>query len=203
MGKRLELTGQRFGRLIVLKETARRTKRGSILWECLCDCGKRKIISGGTLVYGSTKSCGCGRGKHGDWKAKLYSVWANMKHRCLCPTAQAYAHYGERGISMCDEWIKDYVVFKKWALANGYKEGLQIDRRNNDKGYYPGNCRWTTGMINSQNQRSTKLNMQKAREIRIKYKTGNFTQKQIARGYDVSRRAIGSVINNQSWKESL
>jgi hypothetical protein len=89
--------------------------------------------------------------KHGDARAsgktKLYSVWKQMKRRVK--TRSVYIH---KNITICEEWINDYQAFKDWALSNGYAEGLQIDRIKNDLGYFPGNCRWVTNIINSNNR---------------------------------------------------
>ena len=81
--------------------------------------------------------------KHGHTRERLYRVWTQMRYRCLTPTCPDYHHYGGRGIGICPEW-GSYPAFRQWALANGYEPGLQIDRRDNDQGYSPDNCRWVT-----------------------------------------------------------
>jgi len=87
---------------------------------------------------------------------KLYGLWATMMGRCENQNRPKYASYGHRGIAVCDEW-HDSCLFLKWALENGYKQGLQIDRIDNNKGYYPDNCRFVTPKTNSRNRRNTKL----------------------------------------------
>ena len=82
--------------------------------------------------------------KHGDHKTKLYSVWGNMKDRCLNLNCKCYKYYGGRGIDVCESWRTDFISFRDWAVNNGYKEGLSIDRINNNKGYHPDNCKWST-----------------------------------------------------------
>lgn len=82
----------------------------------------------------------------------LYGIWGNIKYRCHNPKSKDYPHYGGRGICVCEEWRKSYLSFHEWAMQNGYKEGLQIDRIDNDKGYSPDNCRWATPKQNSNNR---------------------------------------------------
>jgi len=84
----------------------------------------------------------------------LFGVWLSMKNRCKNPNRKKYKDYGARGISVCAEW-ENAGAFCSWALANGYNDGLQIDRINNDGIYEPSNCRWVTPKQNSRNRRNT------------------------------------------------
>ena len=157
------LAGQRFGRWVALKCSKKRDSNGGIRWLCKCDCGNLVEVRGSSLLSGSTMSCGCLTGelarmralKHGDAKmrngkeTRLYSIWINMKDRCLNSCSNNYQYYGRKGISVCPEWINDYSVFKEWALTAGYRERLTIDRINNDGNYEPKNCRWITKKENS------------------------------------------------------
>lgn len=92
--------------------------------------------------------------KHGCLKnghrEKLYNVWISMRQRCNNPKDVNFNRYGGRGIKVCNEW-DDYLTFKRWCLENGYKEGLDLDRRDNDKGYNPKNCRFVSHRINTAN----------------------------------------------------
>lgn len=152
-----EYKNKRFGRLIAIEPVGRDRHR-NVLWRCECDCGKESIVRAADLKR--TKSCGClsseltaNRNRtHGLGRTKLYLVWAAMKQRCCNPQNKRFADYGGRGITMCDEW-QGYEPFAKWAVANGYKEGLEIDRIDNDSGYSPENCRFVTSRQNSRNKR--------------------------------------------------
>lgn len=161
MPRLIDLTGQRFGRLVVV-ERVENSADGRARWLCRCDCGQSKTVLGEHLKKGRTKSCGCAKSessskrfkKHGGRNSKLYRIWSNMKDRCNNPDCKVYSDYGGRGIKVCKEWIDDFSAFQKWALANGYKEGLTIDHKDNDKGYSPDNCRWTDRKIQGNNKRN-------------------------------------------------
>lgn len=130
-------------------------------------CGGSTVVTTGSLRSGNTKSCGCLRKEmlvkrqtvHGMAKSQerhpLYIVWASMKSRCYNPNEPSYKNYGGRGIKMCDEWM-DFVPFMKWALNNGYREGLEIDRIDNNGNYEPGNCRFVTRSENQLNKRNNR-----------------------------------------------
>lgn len=90
---------------------------------------------------------------HGKSKTKLYKVWIDMRARCNRPSHHSYGRYGGRGIYVCSEW-ESFTIFYEWAYSHGYREGLEIDRINNDSGYNPDNCRWCTRKVND-NNRST------------------------------------------------
>lgn len=86
----------------------------------------------------------------------LFNIWETMKNRCENPKREKYKDYGARGIKVCDEW-KKASAFVEWALSNGYRKGLQLDRIDNNSDYSPQNCRWVTPKENSRNRRNTKL----------------------------------------------
>lgn len=90
---------------------------------------------------------------HGFSNTRIYKCWESMKYRCSNPHSRAYKDYGGRGITVCDEWQK-FIPFMKWALSNGYSDELTLDRINNDKGYYPENCRWATRSQQALNRRA-------------------------------------------------
>lgn len=94
---------------------------------------------------------------HGESKTKLNKVWRNMKDRCYNPNNKRYTHYGGRGIAVCEAWKGSYVVFRDWAISAGYKNGLSLDRINNDGNYDPSNCRWADGVSQNNNFSRNKL----------------------------------------------
>lgn len=159
----VDITGERYGRLIVLRHVGFAENHQS-LWECQCDCGKTHIVPKKSLTGGGTKSCGCLRSertkigctKHGmithSKRAKIYDVWVAMKQRCTNPNNKYYRRYGGRGIRVCQEWINDFKAFYDWSIANGYSEGLHLDRIDNDGSYSPDNCHWITNQENQKNK---------------------------------------------------
>ena len=166
-----DLTGKRFGRLIVIEMEKQRISKNDIHWLCKCDCGKQKFVTTGHLTSGTVKSCGCikreqaiekgtiaakAATKHGMCGSHLYTVWNVMRQRCNNPKNPYYKWYGQKGVKVCEEW-NDFSKFEKWATGNGYvyREGVQrnqmlsIDRIDSDGDYCPENCRWITIAENS------------------------------------------------------
>ncbi len=149
---RIDLIGKRFGRLIVVNY------RDRSHWHCLCDCGKKIVVRGADLKSKNTQSCGCLRKDmlttHGLTGHPLGSVRKDMIRRCYTKKSKAFKHYGARGIKVCEEWKNDFVSFYNWAIANGWKQGLTIDRISNDGDYTPTNCAFIS---KSKNCRKTRL----------------------------------------------
>lgn len=163
------LTGKRFGRLTVLCLDHKKPRKdgGNILfWLCKCDCGNEVVVRGDNLRSGNTISCGCFarentsniKKTHGKTNTKLYGIWENIKSRILNKNDVAYPNYGGRGLTICSEWLNDFMSFYNWSIQNGYSENLTIDRINNNKGYYPDNCRWVGYHIQASNRRTPKNN---------------------------------------------
>ena len=175
MPKFQDLTGRRFGRLVVIARSENGTDykgRPVTRWRCICDCGSEIVTLARSLSAGDTKSCGClGKehreaalkaantkhgGTHHRWNEALYNTWLRMKDRCRNPNASNWKYYGGRGISVCSEWKTDYAKFRSWALSHGYKKGLSIDRIDVNGNYSPDNCRWVTMAEQQRNKRNVK-----------------------------------------------
>ena len=156
MPLQINIIGKRFGKLVVIKLV----QEGNVhhrKYLCLCDCGKTKVVSEDNLKRGHTKTCGCrNRGTYGFSGTRLYSIWLGMLSRCENPNMKNYRYYGARGISVCEEW-HNFENFRMWAICNGYKEGLTLDRINNYKQYSPSNCKWATMKEQTNHRRNSKL----------------------------------------------
>lgn len=161
-----DLVGKQFGKLTVVSRgddyVSPRRHKHHVRWNCVCECGNKTLVSSNQLLSGKTKSCGClrtGNLKHGGRRDRLYGVYANMKDRCYNKNNVHYSYYGGRGVTICEEWLSSYAVFKEWAYKNGYDDSADygkctIDRIDVDKGYSPNNCRWVDMKVQSNNRRN-------------------------------------------------
>ncbi len=165
--KVMDLTNQRFGRLVVLVQDDS-DKNGHAKWICECDCGNVVSVYGSNLVRNLSISCGCFRVQHtklsktthGCTDTPIYKKWEGMKRRCSTLSGSRYGYYKKKGIQVCAEWI-EFENFKQWAIANGYQDNLSLDRIDNSQGYCPDNCRWVTfsqQMHNKTNNRVIEYN---------------------------------------------
>lgn len=124
-----------------------------------------------------------------------------MKDRCLNVKSKYKSRYGERGISICKEWIDDFAIFRDWAMQNGYSEKLQIDRENNNGNYCPENCRWVTAAINSRNKINSKLTEKDVCEIKKTLKHTEPSVKNLSEKYCVSTATIKDIKNGSTWRD--
>lgn len=157
-----DITGKKYGKLIVVSECGR-DKWGRVLWLCKCECGKETITTKNKLEIGKKKSCGCLiddiktwiHRKHGMSETRLYGIYQSMKTRCY-RNHVAHHLYKDRGITICEEWSGEdgFSSFAEWAMKNGYEDDLTIDRKDNEKGYSPDNCRWITMKEQQNNKRN-------------------------------------------------
>lgn len=159
--------GDRYGKWTVTGVWQRVGHR--LLIPSVCECGTEGYINHTHIPKGVSKVCrSCSSReraiKHGDAITpdkslqRLYRIWQNMKARCSENSGfETQKNYRLRGITMCSEWEANYSLFKEWALANGYRGDLTIDRRDNNKGYSPNNCRWATRSQQSRNTRRNKI----------------------------------------------
>jgi hypothetical protein len=193
-----DITGERFGKLTVIKRgedfigpAGRETQ-----WVCKCDCGNTTIVRGHALRNGHTRSCGClivdSSTKHGLYNTKIYGKYNKMKHRCFNSNNKHYKRYGGRGITICDEWLGEngFINFYNWAMANGYSDDLTIDRINNDGNYEPSNCRWTTQEVQANNT---------SNNVIIKYNNEEHTISEWAKIYNIEYYNLYNRIINLGW----
>ncbi len=177
MGKVIDLRNKQFGKWKVLDEDPIRKKDGyrKIYWRCRCECGNIRIVESQSLRIGQSTNCGCiGHKKIYKYSPNYKSEYENlyqsevykkipkriknilkaMKHRCYYTKNINYKHYGLKGITICEEWLNPengIINFYNWAISNGYRDTLSIDRIDGSKGYYPENCRWATKKEQSNN----------------------------------------------------
>lgn len=191
----IDLTGEKFGKWEVLKRDD--NLNGKPGWLCRCECGTIRVVSGSNLRMGASCNCGCVRSEkiearnttHGRSETRLYKIWCGVKERTANPKNPAYKWYGERGVSMCDEW-QDFTEFEKWADRSGYASHLSLDRINNSGNYEPNNCRWATPKQQANNTRKNNL---------LTYNGETHTVSEWARITGIGRSTISNRVNRDGW----
>lgn len=180
-------------------------------WMCICKCGVILKRTTGAIKNQQMKSCRkCPEIKytaHGLSSHPLYSVWKDMKYRCLNKNVKAYKFYGDKGIKVHALWTNDAKLFIEWAIKNGWKEGLVIDRINSKGNYEPSNCRFITREENSKKvhkdnpglQTNAKLTINEVKEIKKLLQQG-MRQCDIARSFKTRSENINRISKNKRWK---
>lgn len=199
-----DLTGRRFGRLVVVSRSENAS--GRTVWNCKCDCGNKKKVHAVNLKKGRTKSCGCWHDKysgtgsktHGMSKTRLYRVYRMMISRCYCPNTSKYKDYGGRGITVCKEWLDDFMNFYNWAMENGYDENAKfskctLDRKDVNGNYEPNNCRWITNKEQGNNRRNNHY-------VEINGETKTIREWCESRIYEASETTVHKRIRN-GWSD--
>ena len=179
-------------------------KNNKTAWRCICDCGNEKVTTSDNLLRNITKSCGCYQNdvrvanghknaKHHGYGTRLYRIYRGMWQRCYDKNVKHFMRYGGRGISICDEWLGEngFVNFREWAYKSGYKENLSIDRKDNDDGYNPNNCRWATDKEQMNNRR---------KNIKLTYKGETHTMAEWAEVTGINVATIKSR-HRAGWKD--
>lgn len=210
MPPKIDMVGKRFGRLVIIKE-ADYYIRNRPAWVCRCDCGSIATLPGAAVRFGNTRSCGCLHDeirrsltyKHGgrrrDRQHPLYNTWQHMRQRCHDPKSPSYQWYGAKGITVCDRWMSFECFLEDMEesffehVQEYGKSNTSLDRKENDKGYSPDNCRWATWTEQSNNT-SNNINLtfngktqsvaKWSRELNINYQT---LIMRVTRGWDVAR----------------
>jgi hypothetical protein len=198
----LDLSGQKYGRLRVIKLTSLPRQRSK--WLCECDCGNTVEVFSTSLRTGHTKSCGCynrelidARKTHGMKGSREYSSWRAMRYRCRNPRCPAFPNYGGRGITVCRRWESSFLNF--YADMGERPDRKTLDRIDNDGNYEPGNCRWATAKEQGRNTRATKLNPVAAQVIRYVVVNDGRSQRQVARTYGISATQVHRIVRGERW----
>lgn len=186
-----DLSGQKFGKLTVIKRVENIGKQVAYL--CRCDCGNTKIVKADYLREGYTKSCGCltsAHPKHRMIHTRLYRIWMCMKNRCNNEKHNDFFNYGGRGISICEDWLdkqNGFINFYNWAVSTGYNDTLTIDRIDNNKNYMPSNCRWVPLEEQPKNRRNV---------LKIKYNNNVYTMPELSKILNISYYNIYKKFKN-------
>lgn len=164
MNKKLNLIGRKFGKLLVTANSEARTKAMKAMFDCICDCGNKKTVTGRNLISGASASCGCEVGKsakqrfttHGRTSHEMFHRYRSMIDRCYNKNAAEYENYGGRGITVCQQWIDSIDSFIQ-DIGVPSSPTHSLDRKDNNAGYSPDNVRWATKKDQSINRRVTQM----------------------------------------------
>lgn len=203
MSKFIDLTGQRFGRLVVIERVGV-AKSGHALWSCVCDCGNHHTTTSNQLHSGA-KSCGClqreraaeaarsrkgvpSHKKHviGQEHYRLHQCYKDMLNRCYNKNNRSFSRYGSRGIEVCSDWRKDFYLFRDWALKNGYSDNLTLDRIDVNGNYEPANCRWVTPKVQNNNRGNNRI---------VQYKGETMTLHELSEKCGIAYKTLWARVN--------
>jgi hypothetical protein len=200
MNKLVDMTGGRYGKLLVIERAAVRDRNGA-RWVVLCECGTQKTVRGTKLrSTGSDaiRSCGCsngGRRQHGLFRSPEYSAWKHMLSRCRNEADSNWQDYGGRGIKVCERWVH----FESFLADMGKRPtGLTLERIRNDGNYEPGNVRWATRPEQSQNRRGLRLSPDLVRKIRADVAAGTSCSA-VSKSLGLTPRYVRQIVRGYRW----
>lgn len=192
----IKIEGERYGMFTVIKRIGRKKKHTIVLAKC--DCGNEKEVRMDSIRSGLIRSCGCARvgtPTHQLCKHPLYKIYYTLRHRCYSVNSNSYKDYGGRGVTVCKEWMDDFVSFYNWAISSGWKKGLQIDKDIKYKEkhgtltgmiYSPEYCCFVTQTINLRNTRAN---------VYIEYKGQNKTIPEWAEIFKIPYQILRQRLN--------
>ena len=158
MPKIIDLVGQTFGKLVVLRQDGMAGTNKA--WLCRCECGTETRVAGNNLRAGNTVSCGCYRAQkevtHSMSKTRVYSIWRNMINRCTLESSTRYANYGGRGIFVCERWLESFEAFYA-DMGEPPSEHHTIERLDSNGPYTLSNCTWAVQEVQQNNRTNNRL----------------------------------------------
>lgn len=206
-----DLQGKIFGSWLALsavKENGR-TKG----WLCKCQkCGVTKIVNASNLTSGKSTQCRkCSTPRtHNKTSSRLYCIYRHMINRCYCKTSDCYNNYGDRGITICQEWLDDFNAFYEWSLSNGYQDNLTIDRIDVNQGYSPENCKWATIQEQQKTHKRSLVELTFNNEIKCLSEWARVTglhietiKRRLAKGWSVERALTTPPLTGLYAKKNL
>ena len=188
----VDITGNKYNRLTVISFS--HSNKGTF-WNVKCDCGNELKVNGAMLKNGHTKSCGCYRKeklvnrttKHKLCNTPTYTTWDSMIQRCSNKHNQNYHRYGERGIKVCDKWLKFECFIEEMGLR---PPSFTLDRIDNNKGYYKENCRWVNQKMQANNT---------SKNVNITYNGETHTVSEWAEKLNISRSTLNNRLFRSKW----
>lgn len=184
--------GDKINNLIVIECNREKDKSNHYISKVRCKCGKEFYVRDTLLINKKIKSCNsCSniKYKHGMTNTRIFNIWQGMKQRCKDNHIKNFKVYKARGITVCKEWEDDFINFYNWAIHNGYKDNLSIDRIDNDKGYNSLNCRCVDTYMQANNKRNNRI---------IYYKNKKYTLASLARKFKIDISVLQYRLN-KNW----